>query len=155
MTPNPVSRWAVSFTDLALLLLGFFVMLYAGKADVRQVAVSARNALDSEDARASESYEWAGAGLFETGEARLTVSARARLAAIGAGAARQGKRVRIESLGSDPAAQRFDGWELAAARAAAVARALRAGGLREEDVEIAVPARSDDGRAHRLVVRVG
>jgi flagellar motor protein MotB len=154
MTPAPVSRWAVSFADLALLLLGFFVLLYVGRADLQEVAVSTRAALDSEAAAGDEVYEWAGASLFVEGEARLQDSARARLARMGAEAARTGKTVRIESFGGDPAARRFDGWELAAARAAAAARAVREGGLAEEDVEIAMPARNDRKVAHRLIVRV-
>lgn len=154
MTTTPVSRWAVSFADLALLLLGFFILLYAGRADVQDVAESAREALDSEAAPADLVFDWAGASLFVEGEARLQDSARARLARIGAEAARGGKTIRIESFGGDPAARRFDGWELAAARAAAAARAVREGGLAEEDVEIAMPARNDDKVAHRLIVRV-
>lgn len=155
MTPTPVSRWAVSFADLALLLLGFFILLYAGRADVRDVANSARAALDSEAvADRDEVFEWAGASLFVEGEARLKDSARAKLVRIGAEAARGGKTIRIESFGGDPAARRFDGWELAAARAAAAARAVREGGLPEEDVEIAMPVRHDGKVAHRLVVRV-
>lgn len=156
MTPNPVSRWAVSFADLAMLLLGFFVMLYAGKADVRQVASSARAALDSEEtAPAGRVFEWPGKALFASGEARLTGSARARLVVIGREAARRGENVRVESLGTDPAAHRFDGWELAAARAAAAARALREGGLEEEAVEIAMPPRQNRNAPHQLIVRVG
>ena len=153
-TPSPVSRWAVSFADLALLLLGFFILLYASRADVRDVAESAREALDSEAVRGDRFFEWPGASLFESGEARLTDSARARLVEIGRNAKREGKSVRIESFGSDPYARRFDGWELAAARAAAAARAVREGGLAEEDVEIVMPARHDGKVAHRLVVRV-
>lgn len=155
MTPAPVSRWAVSFADLALLLLGFFILLYAGRADVREVANSARGALDSEAMSADLTFEWTGASLYVEGEARLKDSARARLARIGAEAARGDKTIRIESFGSDPAARRFDGWELAAARAAAAARAVREGGLAEEDVEIAMPTRHNRKVPHRLIVRAG
>src|SRR3546814_4581732 len=96
MTPTPVSRWAVSFADLALLLLGFFVLLYAGRADVRDVAERARAALDSEAAVADEVFDWAGTSLFASGEARLTDSARAELVTIGKAAARTGRTVRRE-----------------------------------------------------------
>ena len=154
MTRSPAARWATSFADLALLLLGFFILLYAGKADVRAVAASAREALGSDQPAGGFIFDRPGADLFEPGEARLTDSAREALVAIGRNAARDGKSVRIESLGRDPAARRFDGWELAAARAAAAARAVREGGVAEEKVEIVVPARDGDGAAHRLVVRL-
>lgn len=143
-------RWAVSFADLSLLLLAFFVLLHAGNA--REVAASARAAFAGEplpgpllEARADS--------LFEPGEARLTAAAKARLLRI----ARLSKRpLVVESEGRDAGARRFDGWELAAARAAAVARALSEGGVAEERVSIILP-RGNESRAkgQRLIVRAG
>jgi len=60
-------------------------------------------------------------------------AARDRHAALGGG------HVRIESIGTDRNTSRFDGWELAAARAAAVARAIQAGGLSEQRIMISIP----------------
>jgi flagellar motor protein MotB len=151
MKPATMPRWAVSFADLTLLLLAFFVLLHAGSA--REVAASARAAFSSEplpgpllDARAD--------ALFEPGEARLRPSARQRLLEI----ARQSTRpLLVESEGRDPAAHRFDGWELAAARAAAVARALSDGGMTEDNVSIVLPRDRQDKRpeGQRLLVRRG
>src|SRR3546814_4056752 len=97
MTPTPVSRWAVSFADLALLLLGFFVLLYAGRADVRDVAERARTALDSEAAVAAVVFDWAGTSLFASGEERLTDFERAALMKIGEGAARKMRRAPVRT----------------------------------------------------------
>src|SRR3546814_19830173 len=91
MTPTPVSRWAVSFADLALLLLGFFVLLYAGRADVRDVAERARAALDSEAAVADEGFDWAGTALFESGAARPHASSSAELVEHGQEGGRNGR----------------------------------------------------------------
>ena len=62
------------------------------------------------------------------------------LAALGRKAAAAHGRATVRSTGADAATQRFDGWELAAARTAAVARALRSGGLDEKRIAIDLPA---------------
>ncbi len=154
MTAARLPRWAVSFADLALLLLGFFVLLHAGSA--REVAAGARAAFSSEAVQGpllSERAEM----LFFPGEARLTPVSRARIMKIGAGAARGGRRLVIDSVGRDSAARRFDGWELAAARAAAVARALNEGGLAEDRVSIALQESRPDKevRTQSLTIRLG
>jgi flagellar motor protein MotB len=78
--------------------------------------------------------------LFEPGEAILTAAARARFAGIGRAAAAHGASVRVESLGSDANARRFDAWELAAARAASLARAIQEGGLDPRRIDLAIDA---------------
>jgi len=145
-------RWAISFADLALLLLCFFALLHAGSA--RQVAAGARVAFSGERIPAPLLEERA-ASLFEPLEARLRPSAHARLLGIGARAAQAGRSLSVESEGRDPAAHRFDGWELAAARAAALARALNEGGLAEDRIDIVLPRRGQDrrARAQSLIVR--
>lgn len=154
MTPPALPRWTVSFADLALLLLAFFVLLHAGGA--REVAAGARAAFSSQPAEGPLLDESA-ASLFEPGEARLKAPAMARLVAIGGTAAAKGRSAVVESRGRDASARRFDGWELAAARAAALARALGEGGLAEERVRIVLPAGRDgeEVREQRLVVRFG
>ncbi len=125
-----VPRWAVSFADLCLLLLGFFVLLQAHQARPDQLAASLRSAF-GERATRQPAIRYRAASMFEPGEAVLTRAAAARLARIGAEARAGGKAVRIVSEGMDAGTSRFDRWELAAARAAAVARGIRAGGLAE------------------------
>lgn len=133
MKAGAIPRWAVSFADLGLLLIGCFVMLHAieasrPKADAGPVAPPAFRA------RGEESYH--AAELFEAGDARLTAPARARLQA--AGRHWIGQPIRVVSYGAAEGSARLDRFELAAARSAAVARALREGGVREGDVEIRV-----------------
>ena len=154
MRVRPVPRWTVSFADLALLLLSFFILLHTGNA--REVAAGARAAFSSQ-AAAGPLLEAPAAGLFEQGEARLTSDARTRLVGIGKAAAARGRALVVDSQGRDPAARRFDGWELAAARAAALARALSAGGVAEDRVRIVLAAgRGDEAvKEQKLIVRFG
>ena len=154
MKVRPVPRWTVSFADLAVLLLSFFILLHAGSA--REVAAGARAAFSSQTA-AGPLLEESAARLFEPGEARLKSDARARLVGIGKAAAAGGRALVVDSQGRDPAARRFDGWELAAARAAALARALNEGGVAEDRVRIVLPAAQGDEavKEQRLIVRFG
>lgn len=154
MKARSLPRWTVSFADLALLLLAFFILLHAGSA--REVAAGARAAFSAEPP-AGPLLDEAAAKLFEPGEARLTAAYRARLLGIGKAAAAAGRAVVVDSRGRDRGARRFDGWELAAARAAATARALNEGGVAEDEVRIVLPDSRDDKEAEgqRLVVRFG
>jgi hypothetical protein len=84
----------------------------------------------------------------------LTAAAQASLEEVGRKALAAGRTLRIESRGRDAATHRFDGWELAAARAAAAARAVAGGGLSDSRIEIVVPPpRKGEAPEHRLVLR--
>ena len=154
MKARPVPRWTVSFADLALLLLAFFILLHTRSA--REVAAVGRAAFSSH-AAAGPLLEESAASLFEPGEARLKPEVRARLIGIGKAAASAGRALVVDSQGRDPAARRFDGWELAAARAAALARVLSEAGVAEDRVRIVLPAgRGDEAvKEQRLIVRFG
>ena len=114
MTSVPVPRWAVSFADLILLLLGCFVLLHAMESARPKTAAAAPPAVGRQQLEAS--------ALFESGEARLTPAGEAALAA----AARRwaGRDIRVIGSGAGEGSGRLDRFELAAARTAAVARAL-------------------------------
>lgn len=126
-----VPRWAMSFADLVLLLLGCFVLLHAME--------SQRPKADS----ASPSSPTMPIGrllvadsLFEAGEARLTQAGRTRLLAL-AGSLRGGGAT-VSGRGVSETGTRLDRFELAAARTAAVARALRDGGVAEAMIAVRV-----------------
>ena len=132
--PTP-ARWALSFADLCLLLLGFFVILQAqrGQAGTTGPAVA--------HDRPAGAGGFAAAGLFMAGEAVFRPGAADRLALIGAQAGT--RRIVVESSGADAATRRFDSWELAAARTAAVARAVAQGGIDPARIELVMtPART-------------
>ncbi|WP_158702975.1 flagellar motor protein [Allosphingosinicella vermicomposti] len=144
MSQVNVPRWAMSLADLGLLLLGFFIILYTGKADVEDVARATRGAFGSEEEGGETFVVDAPAdAFFEEGEARLTRDGRTRFVGIGRRAMALGRKVQIESVGRAEDAARFDGFELSAARAAAVARAVEEGGLAPERIEIAMPVGRD------------
>jgi flagellar motor protein MotB len=140
MTTVPVPRWAVSFADLFLLLLGCFVLLHAMEA--------ARAPGGAATATAGAAGNYRAADLFQPGEAVLRPEARTLLQAEGRRLA--GHAVRIVSIGTAEAGGRLDRFELSAARAAAVGRALQEGGVRDRDVAIAIA----DSTAHPADQRI-
>ena len=153
MKARTYPRWAISLADIMMLLLGFFVLLQAG--DATDVAAGARAAF-SMDPEPRALLETEAARLFERGEARLRPTARERIAGIGSAAAQAKRRLIVESHGRDPGARRFDGWELSAARAAAVARTLEEAGMAEEKVAVVMPGTvEEEARGQRLTVRYG
>ncbi|SFS12826.1 OmpA family protein [Sphingomonas jatrophae] len=133
------TRWLMSFVDLCLLLIAFFVLLHARSLDPRQLAAGMRAGFGAEAAAGTLPLELAASDLFEPGEAVLRPDAAARLRAAGAAAVQRGERAFVTGTGGDAGGARLDRWELAAARAAAVARALRSGGLGEARIEVALP----------------
>lgn len=138
MKAAPVPRWAVSFADLGLLLIGCFVMLHAlqsARPEAEGVPAPPVPAMRGDET-------WRAADLFEPGEARLAPRARAMLQATGRRWA--GRSIRIISRGAAEGGARLDRFELAAARSAAVARALREGGVGERDIEVRLEEAGDD-----------
>jgi flagellar motor protein MotB len=146
-TRNP--RWLMSFADLCLLLLGFFVLLQARQNDA-VAAQSIRAAFGAVESGRLDVYR--AAALFEPGEAILRPNQSARLVLAGARAAKGGGRIRLESVGVEAATARFDAWELAAARTAAVARAIARGGLASDRIDITVAPVSAGGEGQTLTL---
>ena len=134
-------RWTISFADLALLLLGCFVMLNAMKPASPPDAASAPG-------EAATFVELGAAELFETGEARLTAAGRVRL--VGVARAAGGGRIVLASRGAEAGGDRLDAFELAAARTAAVGRML---GVAANDVSASVEPGNSDGAGQRIKVR--
>jgi hypothetical protein len=139
MNARPVPGWALSFVDLCLLLLGFFVMLHALTGQQAKLVQGLNAAFGSTSARLINRHELVPATLFEPGEAMLKASARGKLAGIGKEALRVNADIRIESVGVDAGTRRFDGWELAAARTAAIAREIQATGVGQDRITLSIP----------------
>ncbi len=137
-------RWAVSFADLGLLLLGCFVLLHAIEAQRPTVAAGSANvaAPRGEVLVADE--------LFELGDARLTETGRARLATLALSLA--GGGVEIVSRGVGESGPRLDRFELGAARTAALARALRAGGVAEAGMQLRIEKVGADASGQRITL---
>jgi flagellar motor protein MotB len=142
MTTVPVPRWAVSFADLFLLLLGCFVLLHAMEASRAPGGAGAITGGAGGGYRAAD--------LFQPGEAVLRPQARLLFQAQGRRLA--GHQVRIVSAGTAEAGGRLDRFELSAARAAAVGRALQEGGVRDRDVAIAIADSAGHPAEQRIAV---
>jgi len=142
MKPAATPLWTTSFLDLCLVLLGFFVMLQAIGGHRNELVAGLQQSFGDTAQPKVEHHAIKPASLFQTGEALFRQGLEAKLIAIGRQAATSRARVSIESIGVDPATNRFDGWELAAARTAAVARTIRSGGLGDAAIDIAIPGTS-------------
>lgn len=145
------NRWAVSFADLLLLLLGFFVLLQA--SGQRRDAMLAEVRQQFGGRQMKPAVELRADALFQPGEALLTEVGRARLAAAVYGLSSSQGRIEVHSLGTDPAHQRFDQWDLAAARLGAVARALEAQGVARERLVIRGLDQTDELSGKGQVIR--
>ncbi len=120
------NRWAISFADLLLLLLAFFVLLQASGS--RRDAMLAQVSRQFGGRPMADGVEIRAADLFLPGEALLSARGEAQIAALARRFA-NAPAVEIRSHGADARHERFDEWDLAAARLGAVARALQARGL--------------------------
>jgi len=137
-------RWALSFADLCLLLLGFFVLLQA-KPDANHLSAGLRAAFG---ARADAALEQEANAWFEPGEAIMTPQAHKIIDDFAHSAG--GVRLIVSSRGTEPKAARFDGWELAAARTAAVARELGNAGLAQDRIAIAIDPATGGGQVIQI-----
>lgn len=148
--------WLVSFVDLCLVLLGFFVMLHAMSGNQRQLVQGLRDRFSGAGGASVERRQLAPQSLFQPGEALFRDGKREELRAFGAQAAARAAHVRVTSVGTDKATNRFDGWELSAARTAAVARAIQSGGLAADAIDIALsPTKSaEKSRGQRIEVEI-
>jgi hypothetical protein len=133
-SPNG-ARWATSFADLCLVLLALLLLLQAHRGDPALLGASIRSAFG---APSMPSLDEQAAPLFQPGEAVLLDDARAHFTALGREAASGHYLVHVESVGTDGHAQRFDAWELAAARTASIARAIQSGGLEAGRIDLSI-----------------
>lgn len=151
-------RWVLSFADLALLLLAFFVMMQAQAGDRLKLAAGMRDAFGGSGKGNGGDMLVHGllaARAFEPDEAILKPGEAARLEAIGAAAAKARQRVIVASQGRDGQTARLDSWELSAARTTAVARAIRMGGVPDAMIEISIPPMraSEPAKGQRISVQ--
>jgi len=127
------NRWALSFADLALLLLGFFVLLHASQGRQQEIVSGVAQEFG---APVLKSTRLPATEMFQPGEAMLSEAGRAGVAALVKqyGGGKQG--IEIRSVGLDQATNRYDKWDLAAARLGALARALQAQGISRDAISI-------------------
>lgn len=126
-------RWAISFADLCLLLLGFFVLLQASAGHRQDVVDGVSRQFGGPVA---QSDRLVAARLFQPGEAILTPAGIEAVRNIARRHRAGGERVELRSTGLDPATHRFDNWDLAAARVGAVARKLVEEGVARQSIVI-------------------
>lgn len=146
------SRWAISFADLLLLLLGFFVMLQASGQRRDMVLAQVRQQFGGRPIPSG--IEMRADDLFLPGEALLSDEGRAQLARVAMMQRTGTLRLELRSEGTGPARQRFDAWDLAAARLGAVARELKARGVPGDRLVIRGLDQSDGGTGKGQRIRV-
>ena len=140
------ARWALSFADLCLLLLGFMIILVA-RPDAAALSGGLRSAMGTLGTRA----EQPASALFDGGEAILNPNGR-RFVSDFARSALTGQ-IRLTSHGTDAQSARFDGWELSAARLASVARALQAAHVPADRIALSMDGASGGGQKIGLEAR--
>lgn len=118
------NRWAISFADLALLLLGFFVLLQASSSRKEEIVGEIAREFG---AQGFASDVLSAKALFQPGEAMLSEAGKAQISAIAA--KHRTGTIELHSIGQDRGADRYDRWDLAAARVGALARALAGEGV--------------------------
>lgn len=144
-------RWALSFADLALLLLGFFVLLQASNGRQQEVMGGVAEQFGAPVAR---SEKLVARSLFQAGEALLTPAGEARISAIAKQFRSSRKTIEIRSVGLDSATYRFDNWDLAAARLGAVARALSHHGISRDRIVIrGLDQQSQSKAGQQIIIR--
>lgn len=146
--------WALSFADLLILLLAFFVMLHAQSGHQAQIMNGIKQALGGPVVNRAETHDIDPRSMFQPDEAVLKPQARAALQTLGRHAVAVRAKVRIESIGTDRSTSRFDGWELAAARTAAIGRAVKAGGLADGRITISIPEMTSAGRQDKQRIAI-
>lgn len=149
------ARLAVSFADLCLLLLGFFVLLQASGDRSKAVLQGVGEQFGATyTTPKTDLAQWRAADLFEPGEAVLTAAGNARIFAVGQRYAKGQGKVELTSIGQDRAIRRFDAWDLAAARLGAVARTLKAAGIPDRQLVIrGLDQAAGEGKGQ--VIRIG
>lgn len=147
------ARWALSFADLCLLLLGFFVLLQTAQGDRERALAGIGSYFGAIEAPMQADLP--ARDLFEPGEALLGAAGRAALIEAARPLAASRDIVQIQSIGIEAGERRFDAWDLAAARLGAVARALEAAGIPQQRLRIAGLAEAADGEAPgRQIIRL-
>lgn len=152
-------RWALSFADLCLLLLGFFVLLHATQEKDRGRALASIGAeLGAGESAASaeaEPLRLPADSLFVAREAMLTPKGREVIAAFANEARAKGRSLQISSTGIAEQSGRFDAWDLASARLGAVARALVQADVPAEDIALLGAETQDrSGGDHMILIRM-
>lgn len=135
MRAGGAPRWALSFADLCLLLLGFTLIL-AARPNPAALTQGIHAALGARPAVVPPHAAAPAAALFDVGEAVLSARGLAWVAAFARAAG--DRPVALASHGTDAGGARFDDWELAAARTASIARALAADGVPEGHIALSL-----------------
>ncbi len=145
------NRWALSFADLALLLLGFFVLLQASNGRQREVVSGVAQQFG---APAAQMDRLAAHSLFQPGEALLTPAGEQAIAQVASRYKAGRQAIEIRSIGLDAATNRFDNWDLAAARLGATARALAAHGIARDRILIrGLDQQSESKAGQQILIR--
>lgn len=147
------ARWALSFADLCLLLLGFFALLQVNQSSRTQALAGIGSYFGA--IQAPQQADLVALELFEPGEALLSADGRTALLKAAQPFSKTTQIIHIQSIGTDAGERRFDAWDLAAARLGAVARTLVEAGIPAARLRIAGLAEKPDASAPgRQIIRI-
>lgn len=151
-------RWALSFADLCLLLLGFFVLLHATQEQDRKRALASIGAEFGNSGGAAaeaEPLRLPADSLFVPREAMLTPKGREVITAFANEAKARGQSFQLSSTGMAERSGRFDAWDLASARLGAVARALVQADVPATDIALLGAETAEIGSGgHMILIRM-
>lgn len=150
------NRWSLAFADLSLLMLGFVVLSFVHPRAPEGQSPDSEAPESPKDAVPLESFTWSSASLFEPQEAMLTPAGREKAREVARTMGDRPVGITLSVAGQAGGSARLDQWELAAARMASFARALRAEGV--DDAAITFrgqhPERSDEQQSLILTISV-
>ena len=144
---TPAQRTTVSFLDLALIMTGVMALIASVGDRHPAVAEALTESFGTQPTASVERIALPLATLFEPHEARLTRDGAAKIAALGgrAGSSEIGIAVPVAT---ETGTSRFNRWELAAARTAAIMRVLADQGIADSNMvpDLARPAAGERER---------
>lgn len=144
-------RWLLSFTDLALLLLAFFIVLHVRQNEADRIVQGIGGALGPQSLH-PRVHGFAADSLFEAGEAMLRPDAHILLDGAGKNW-KPGRKLIITSTGQSSASARFDTWDLSAARTAAIARHLSQSGIPADAIDVEMEPASPQKTGQQIMIR--
>lgn len=143
------NRWVFAFADLSLLMIGYFVIMMNASPSLTDATIPLKSA-ENEGASISLRSK----DLFAEHEAMISDEGKSVIADFLVSNKVSNQRIKLSLNGWDPASERLDGWELAAARLAATGRVIREQGIEADSIHIGLIDQSNIEDEQNITIRV-